>query len=562
VAGLGVGLAVMLPLLTPGYVLSYDMVFVPRYRFSADLLGISPQVPRAVPTEGVVAVMSRVVPGDVLEKLILLGVFVLAAAGAARLVPARRASARLAAGILYAWNPFVYERLLIGHWFLLVGYATLPWVAGAALDLRRGRPAAIPRLGLWLGLAGLAGGYSGILAAGVAVLFGAAPPWPAPRGDSVRRAAWALGLGVLVNLPWLLPSILRPGGLPSTAAGLHAFAARSDSPLGTVGSLLSLGGMWNTDLTPPGRSSGLWIAGFVFIVAVSTVGWWALRRRWPPFATVALLAGAAVGLALATDSTVPGLGGAYEWIALHLPGGGLLRDSQKFVAPLALALAVGFGMGVERILEAAPARAAAARAGAVLLAILPIFVVPTLAWGAGGRLASAEYPESWSRARAVMAADPAAGSVLVLPWHLYLRFRWNAGHVVLDPAQRFFGRPALTTERLDLRSGTLGSEDPLARRADRVVLSRRPLAPALPSLGVRYVLVLKEADWRQFGSRLFGLRRVLDAPELALYRSPIPPRAIAEATPPTVPILLSDAATLLALAVLLAARVRRSAGFA
>ncbi|MDP9342118.1 MAG: hypothetical protein M3Q23_08465 [Actinomycetota bacterium] len=552
----------MLPLLTPGYVLSYDMVFVPRYRFSADLAGISQQVPRAVPTEGVVAVLSRVLPGDVLEKVFLLGVFVLAVAGMARLVPARRVSARLAAGILYAWNPFVYERLLIGHWFLLVGYAALPWVAGAALDLRRSKPGAVPRLGLWLGLAGLAGPYSGILAAGVAVLFGAAPPWPGPRVASLRRAGWALGLGILVNLPWLVPSILRPGGLPSTAAGLHAFAARSDSPLGTVGSLLSLGGMWNTDLAPPGRSSWIWIPSFFCIVAVAAVGWWTLRKRWPRFATTALVAGAAIGLALATGDSVPGLAAANRWIALHAPGGGLLRDSQKFVPPLALALAVGFGMGVERILDAAPPRATAARAGAVILAILPISLVPTLAWGAGNGLASVRYPASWSQARAVMAADPVPGSVLVLPWHLYLPFAWNDGHIVLDPAQRFFTRPALTTERLELRSGTLPSEDPLARRADRVVSSGRPLGPALPSLGARYLLVLKEADWRQFNSRVGGLQRVFDSPELTLFRSPAAPRATSQERPPAAPIVAADAVVLFALIALLAARLRSSAGFA
>src|SRR6266581_2276536 len=307
-------------------------------------------------------------------------------------------------GVLYAWNPIVYELLLIGHWFLLVGYAALPWVAAAALDLRRGRAGAVPRLGLWLALTGLAGPYSGILGAGVAVLFAAAPPWPGERAASVRRAVWALGLGILVNLPWLVPSLLRPGGLPSTGAGLQAFAARSDSPLGTLGSLLSLGG-------------------------------------------------AAIGLGLPADGAVPGLGAAYRWIAVHVPGGGRFRASQKFVAPLALALAVGFGMGVEQVLAAfasAPRPALASRAGAVVLVLLPLSLVPTLAWGAGNRLASVEYPRSWPEARSVMAADPVPGSVLVLPWHLYLPLRWNDGHIALDPAQRFFTRPALTTERLEL----------------------------------------------------------------------------------------------------------------
>jgi DNA repair exonuclease SbcCD ATPase subunit len=52
-----------------------------------------------------------------------------AAAGAARLVPTRGLAARAAAAALYAWNPFVYERLVMGHWGLLVSYAALPWAA-------------------------------------------------------------------------------------------------------------------------------------------------------------------------------------------------------------------------------------------------------------------------------------------------------------------------------------------------------------------------------------------------------------------------------------------------
>src|SRR6266542_243940 len=130
-SGLVLSLAVVAPLLAPGFVLSYDMAFVPRPRLSWVLLGVTGEPPRSVPSALIVAVLSRAVSGEVVEKLVLLSIFALATIGAARLVPSDRPIARMAGGVLYAWNPFTYERLLAGHWALLLGYAVLPWVAAA-----------------------------------------------------------------------------------------------------------------------------------------------------------------------------------------------------------------------------------------------------------------------------------------------------------------------------------------------------------------------------------------------------------------------------------------------
>src|SRR5439155_1159758 len=58
-------------------------------------------------------------------------------AGAAALLPREPWFARLAAGVFYTWNPFVAERLIIGQWALLLGYAGLPWVLRAAHGLGR-----------------------------------------------------------------------------------------------------------------------------------------------------------------------------------------------------------------------------------------------------------------------------------------------------------------------------------------------------------------------------------------------------------------------------------------
>jgi hypothetical protein len=69
------------------------------------------------------------------------------------MTPTRRPAARAAAAALYAWNPFLYERLIMGHWGLLVAYASLPFVARASADLRVGVPGAGRRLVLALAVA-------------------------------------------------------------------------------------------------------------------------------------------------------------------------------------------------------------------------------------------------------------------------------------------------------------------------------------------------------------------------------------------------------------------------
>src|SRR5580693_1741126 len=84
--GLGLGLLALGPGLQRGFLLSYDMVFVPREPFSAAMAGLAGGPPRAVPSDAVLAAASRVLPADVAQKLVLLSIFVLACAGAAALL--------------------------------------------------------------------------------------------------------------------------------------------------------------------------------------------------------------------------------------------------------------------------------------------------------------------------------------------------------------------------------------------------------------------------------------------------------------------------------------------
>ncbi len=115
------------------------------------------------------------------------------------------------------------------------------------------------------------------------------------------------------------------------------------------------------------------------MLAVAAAGLPLLGRRWPPGAAVGLLVAAGAGLVLAAAPALPGLRELAELVVTQLPGGGLIRDSQKFVAPLALAEAVCFGLGVERALPALPPRWA--RPAAAGLVAAPVLLLPALAWG-------------------------------------------------------------------------------------------------------------------------------------------------------------------------------------
>ncbi len=78
---------------------------------------------------------THVVPGELLQKAILLASFVVAGLGIGRLaqqVVDASTWGVAAATTFFLWNPWVVERLSIGQWATVAGYALLPWVVLAA----------------------------------------------------------------------------------------------------------------------------------------------------------------------------------------------------------------------------------------------------------------------------------------------------------------------------------------------------------------------------------------------------------------------------------------------
>src|SRR5262252_3329043 len=342
VVGLGLGLLALGPGLQRGFLLSYDMVVVPRQPFNAAMAGLTGGPPRAVPSDAVVAAAARALPADIVQKLVLLSIFLLACSGAAALLAGQPWFARLAAGVYYTWNPFVAERLIIGQWALLLGYAGLPWALRAVTTGPVASWRGAGRLGLSL-LPAVAGGFAAMAISALVVLPAAVLARPAgmrqPAGQRVRAGATALGVLAVGSLPWLIPSLLRP--VYADPAGVAAFAARADTPFGSLGSLLMLGGMWNAQAVPAGYG-GWWSVFWLALVLAAGAGYVAFgvrRHRWPGLGVSAVAGLVIAGLGATTlgRDLLRGLGTFW-------PGFAVLRDGQQFIAPLALAEALGAGL--------------------------------------------------------------------------------------------------------------------------------------------------------------------------------------------------------------------------
>ncbi|MCD4534826.1 hypothetical protein LRP67_12095 [Nocardioides sp. cx-169] len=468
------------PALGRGFVLSYDMVWVPDLALRADFLGIASGLPRAVPSDAVVAVLDELVPGELLQKLVLTAALVGAGLGAARLVGEVSLSGRLMAVTVYQWNPLVVERLLIGHWPVLLGYAALPWVILGARRWR-GTGSLPPWLCLLMPVASLSAS-AGVATALVLVLCGA-----------TRRPAHLLrvaGLAAAANAPWLVAGLLHAASATTAGAGARAFALADEGSLPGPVAALTLGGIWNSEVVPDARAGLLGWVATVLLVLLAAAGarrWWRGADRRD---AVALLVMWGVGFTLAVATWMaPETAG---WLFSTVPGAGLFRDGARALVLCAPLLAILVAHGTEPVLRLVAPEAGSRAVFAPVLVALPVLVLPGALWGAGGSLGAVAYPESYVAARDVLAREGrSAGDLVSLPLSSYRQPAWNDDRKVLDPVWRYLPYDYVASDELVVGGTTLPGEDPrVAEVAEALELGTpEARASALAAEGVGVVVV-------------------------------------------------------------------------
>jgi hypothetical protein len=163
---------------------------------------------------------------------------------------------------------------------------------------------------------------------------------------------------------------------------------------------------------------------------------------------------------------------------------------------------------------------------AAVAACLPLLVLPALAWGLGGRIATSTYPADWYAAAGQL--DPAPARTLFLPWHGYQPFPFTDGRTVATPAPAFFPGSMLSSSAVEV--GPLRSDSTSRQQAamdELVAAGGGPdFAGALSQLGVTRVALSRgfEDDRYRWLDEQAGLTVISDAPDMRVYRvdRPVP----------------------------------------
>jgi hypothetical protein len=307
----------------------------------------------------------------------------------------------------------------------------------------------------------------------------------------------------------------------SAADAVRVFAPDTQAGSGAVVALLGLGGIWDDASEPATRGTWLALVAALVVVAVVLAGRRPLGRlvgaparlRWW------ILGGA--GLVLAVAGATPAGQELLRWLVATVPGAGLLRDSQKFLAPTAVLAALSLGALTDRLHAVLGKVDPEVRVSALMpLVALPVLLLPDATTVTWPTVRPVSLPGDFDVVAAAVAAGPADATLVTLPWRSYRGFSWGNGLTSSDPALRWFEADVLVSDDLQVADVLVPGE---GRRAAEVgaALRRDVPADALGPAGVEWVVVYPD-DPAAPGVSTAGLEPVHLGADVALYRVPGP----------------------------------------
>lgn len=489
-------LTIVFPLLAPGFILSFDAVAVPfksafpSFSSSTFLFG------------SIWSLLSILVSTAWLQKFWLFLIFFLSGWGCFRLTGKKSLAAGIFAGCFFAVNPFVYERVMVGHWGLLFGYSLLPFIVEAVLTKKAILAAILMTLVLSVDIH-----FALIFSPVLLLLF--------LVGKDIKQTAIFAGAMLLLNLNWLIPVISGRSELSAVVNSFNvndliAFQSFPDPNFGLVFNLLSGYGLWTENhhyFLLPKDVLVVWPLLSLAILSITSVGVYKVIKDGETKDKI-LGVGLIALVILALDfSGGVALSAAKDWIIFlydKLPVLRGLREPQKLIGLVMFAYAFWGAGGLEFLVKK--------RKIFLVILILPLIYAPTVFGSFWGQLRPAVYPASWSKVKTILDADHSNYLVLALPWHQYMRYRFNNNQGVYNLAPLYFGDKILSSRDYETKyldnhetreealhiSGLLRIQKEGVNLLGEKVDSLVNWPENISIVGIKYVLLSKEEDWQDY----------------------------------------------------------------
>ena len=495
-----VALAIMLPLLLPGFILTLDMVFTPH-------IPMPEQATSSYLFYAALHVLNTVISADILQKILLLAILILSGIGLHRLVRSAVPMTRepgdwgiAVASIFYMINPFTYSRFMAGQFAVLLGYALLPWlVRSLVMFARQPNTRRALFVAVWLVLIGIVSIHTLGDAAILLLAGGAVVAWRkrAQLTQYVKYGALALGAFIAASCYWLIPLLSGKGRTAELAA---TFGSADTQAYATVGSnlatqifnVLRLQGFWMESkglYALPQDRAFLWGLMAIGVIALVATGARVLWQRTRAFAVFIVLSGL-TGLVLAV-----GLG---DW-ARDVPLLNGFREPHKFVALLTLMYAVCLAPGIAALLDRARKKSDGwYAAAAIAVILLPFLFMRVMFWGFDKQLMPRHYPASWIDANWQLKQDHDNFNILFLPWHHYMSYDFS-GRIIAHPAPKFFEKPTIVSNDPELGKIDADRHDPRQAAITRALTGPPDKrAHELAKHNIKYVLLAKDLDYQKY----------------------------------------------------------------
>ena len=223
------------------------------------------------------------------------------------------------------------------------------------------------------------------------------------------------------------------------------------------------------------------LALLLLVWALAARGLW--RSRHLPAVRATILTAILIWLLVALAATGPGIA-VLDALVGAVPGAGLLRDTQKFVALALPATVLALAFATRAL--AARLRPIGAAIAVTAIAIAAVPDAPRTLWD---QLRPVTFGPGWAEVAAIVDGQP--GDLLVLPAGSFRSTPlWADGRAVLDPAPRLLDTRVLVPGDLVVggagQAAVTGEGDRARRAAEALLRGEDP--QVLASMGIRWVL--------------------------------------------------------------------------